>query len=66
MVGVGLVSGGVGKVGRGPCVPGVFGDRGRQVHTESCTDGKNRGPHSECCGPLGVVGYQQGHTSDQE
>ena len=28
----------------------AHGGTGRQVHTESYTDRKNRGPHSECCG----------------
>ena len=28
----------------------ALGDTGIEVHTESYTDRKNRGPHSECCG----------------
>ena len=34
----------------------AHGDTSTQVHTESYTDRKNRGPHSECYGPSGVVG----------
>ena len=44
----------------------ALGGTGGQVHTENYTDRKNRGPHSECCGPSRLLGQREGHNIDKE